>query len=97
MALKRDRLSFNQNFCEVNVSFNEETTQSYIDAIERKDTKTFTDYNRLEKELDEKQSGLNNKKPLCQPDITEHINISWVYWIRTSTLRIQSPLPYQFG
>ena len=54
MALKRDRLSFNQNFCEVNVSFNEETTQSYIDAIERKDTKTFTDYNRLEKELDEK-------------------------------------------
>ena len=54
MALKRDRLSFNQNFCEVNVSFNEETTQSYIDAIERKDTKIFTDYNRLEKKLDEK-------------------------------------------
>ena len=97
MAVKHDRLSFNQNFREVNVSFNEETTQSYIDAIEHKDTKTFIDYNRLEKELDEKQSGLNNKKPLCQPDITECINISWVYWIRTSTLRIQSPLPYQFG
>ena len=97
MALKRDRLPFNQNFREVNVSFNEETTQSYIDAIEHKDTKTFTDYNRLEKELDEKWSGLSNKKPLCQLDITERINISWVYWIRTSTLRIQSPLPYQFG
>ena len=54
MALKRDRLSFNQNFREVNVIFDEETIQSYIDAIERKDTKTFTDYNRLEKELDEK-------------------------------------------
>lgn len=54
MAVKHDRLSFNQNFREVNVSFNEETTQSYIDAIERKDTKIFTDYNPLEKELDEK-------------------------------------------
>lgn len=54
MVVKHDRLSFNQNFREVNVSFNEETTQSYIDAIEHKDTKTFIDYNRLEKELDEK-------------------------------------------
>lgn len=54
MAVKHDRLSFNQNFREVNVSFNEETTQSYIDAIEHKGTKTFIDYNRLEKELDEK-------------------------------------------
>ena len=62
MALKRDRLSFNQNFREVNVIFDEETIQSYIDAIERKSTKTFTDYNDLDKELDEKQSGLSNKK-----------------------------------
>lgn len=54
MAVKHDRLSFNQNFREVNVSFNEETTQSYIDVIEHKDTKTFIDYNRLGKELDEK-------------------------------------------
>lgn len=54
MALKRDRLSFNQNFREVNVIFDEETIQSYIDAIEHKSTKTFTDYNDLDKELDEK-------------------------------------------
>lgn len=54
MAVKQDRLSFNQNFREVNVSFSEETIQSYINAIEHKDTKTFTDYNCLEKELDEK-------------------------------------------
>lgn len=54
MAIKQDRLSFNQNFREVKVSFNEETTQSYIDAVEHKNTKTFTDYNHLEKELDEK-------------------------------------------
>ena len=51
MAVKHDRLSFNQNFREVNVSFNEETTQSYVDAIEHKDTKTFTDFDSLEKEL----------------------------------------------
>ncbi|BAN06393.1 hypothetical protein LVISKB_0758 [Levilactobacillus brevis KB290] len=24
-------------------------------------------------------------------------NNDWVYWARTSKLRIQSPLPYQFG
>lgn len=55
MALKQlvrqGKLPFNQESYEANVDFNDETAQSYIDAIEHKDTKTFTDFDSLEKEL----------------------------------------------
>lgn len=55
MALKQlvrqGKLPFNQESYEANVDFNDETAQSYIDAVEYKDTKTFTDFDSLEKEL----------------------------------------------
>lgn len=55
MALKQlvrqGKLPFNQESYEANVNFSDETTQSYIEALEHKDTKTFTDFDSLEKEL----------------------------------------------
>lgn len=55
MALKQlvrqGRLPFNQESYEADVDFSDETTESYIEAVKHKDTKTFADYDSLEREL----------------------------------------------
>lgn len=45
--VRQEKLPFNQESYEVNIDFNDKIAQSYIDAIEHKDTKTFTDFDNL--------------------------------------------------
>lgn len=55
MALKQlvrqRKLPFNQESYEADIDFSDETAQSYIEAVEHKNVKSFTNFDSLEKSL----------------------------------------------